>query len=190
MFLSIFFVFHFCFLAITNAAGAGLRFKVRDHNFPFAEYENWDFSSNGTMSFLFQTHKRTALLLYHDNRRNDKGQDYLEVFIDKGNIRFRFNLNFCKQISELIVTGRDFADYKWHYVVITLDFKYVSISVDNTFISKKVHCKQPEFTHEFAKQRRRKWAPIYLGGIHLPLEKMKYSAWSSVTLLHDATTSR
>lgn len=184
MFLSIFCVFHLCFLAVTNAAGAGLRFKVRE-NYPFAEYENWDFTTNGMMSFLFQTHKRTALLLYHDNKRKDRGQDYLDVFIIEGNIRLRFNSEFCMQASELTING-DFSDFKWHYIVITLDFEYVSISVDKTSVSEKIACKTSE---EFTKMRSRRWASIYLGGIPL-LKKPGYDYWSSVTIITEAPLSR
>ncbi|XP_031559742.1 neurexin-3-like isoform X2 [Actinia tenebrosa] len=187
MFLSIFCVVHLCFLALTNAAGAGLRFSL-SRNFPYAEYENWDFTSNGIMSFRFQTHSRTALLLYHDDKRNDRGQDYMDVFIFKGDIRLRFNLGFCQETSELTVLG-DFADYKWHYVVITLYFKYISISVDKTSVSKIVKCKTPEHVGKFAKMRKRRWASVYLGGIPLN-RKWAYEDWSSARIIKDASTSR
>ncbi|KAK3742951.1 hypothetical protein QZH41_014194 [Actinostola sp. cb2023] len=176
-------VFQLCLLGFADAAGAGLQFSGKLDQ--YAEYETWDFSMNGTLSFLFQTHKRSAFLLYQDNRRNDRGQDFLDVFILNGNIRMRLNIGFCSQGSELTVRG-DFSDSKWHYVTISLGYKAVSFSVDKTEKSKAVHCENPE---RFATLRKRRWTAMYLGGIPI-FEKFSSMAWSSPTILREATTSR
>jgi hypothetical protein len=113
----------------------------------------------------------------------------MDVFIYEGNIRMRFSLKFCtQQPSEITVYG-EFSDSQWHYVVITLGFQHVSISVDKTSASETVKCKDPEYIGEFTVLRKRRWTAMYLGGIAV-MKRLGMSLWSSPKIFVDAPSAR
>lgn len=193
LFLLVCCIVQFCFAKFGDAAGAGLQFTGKTDQ--QAEYEPWDFSTrNGTLSFLFQTHKRTGLLLYQDNKRNNRGNDYFDVFIVDGHLRLRFYITFCSgEPEELLIEG-DFSDSQWYEVSLGLTDTSISFSVDKTAKSimstaKVIMCPN---AGRYDHLRKRRWTAIYLGGIDLFSRGALPSIgrWASPSIFNEVGSNR
>lgn len=169
----------FCLLEFTYGLGAGLRFTGKyDQR---AEFEPWDFSTNGSISFLFQTHIRSALLLYQDTK--PRGNDYLDVSINHGVLRLRFYLSFCKKDPENLEIQGQFSDSKWHNVTIGLSFQTISFSVDTTKNYKMIFCQN---VATLRNMRRRRAKTLFLGGLPIWVgENYKRNAWSNPSIVDE-----
>lgn len=168
-------IIQLCLVEFAKGSGAGLHFTGKyDQR---AEFEQWDLSTNGSMSFLFQTHIRSSLLLYQQNKKNG---DYLDVFIYKGALRLRIKLGFCKDFVEKLLIEGDYSDSKWHNVTIGLGFKTISFSVDNNKKPKVVTCRN---IVKFETLRKRRWSTMYLGGIAIN-DNFYRNSWAN-PLIHN-----
>ncbi|XP_070578761.1 neurexin-3-like isoform X4 [Ptychodera flava] len=90
----------------------------------YAQYDMWDATTNGTLSFEFKTAKKEGLLAYMD----DGGQyDFLELKVAEGHVRLRYRIG---EAAQTVMLGDDMNDNNWHSVEVMRDFQKTTLIVD------------------------------------------------------------
>ena len=110
-------------------ASAGLRFSGREIA-SYAEYEPWNWRPNATLQFFFQTasSQEKALVFYQDDR--GRKQQFMDLFLIKGQARFRARVGQNMAEIEQRILEHNFADSKWHKVKVELSDKEIIFSID------------------------------------------------------------
>ncbi|XP_078001036.1 neurexin-3-like [Glandiceps talaboti] len=91
----------------------------------YAQYEMWDATTNGTLSFQFKTSEKEGLLAYMD----DGGQyDFLELKVTEGHVRLRFRIG---DSAQTVMVGDDVNDNTWHTVEVIRNYQKTTLVVDS-----------------------------------------------------------
>ncbi|EDO47422.1 predicted protein [Nematostella vectensis] len=108
--------------------------------YSYTTFEPWNL--HGEVSFVFRTNQSNGLLLYQD----DGMHDFVELFLDNGNVRIKIGIDDC-YIQEKLVQG-SFNDFHWHRVRITREPRNVTFAVDRAWL--KLPC-SPSKGDKFAR---------------------------------------
>lgn len=117
----------------------------------YAVYDVRGWRGPGTLSFLFNTHKSKAFLAYQDDRTYSN----FDLFIDRGNIRARINLDKCPE-KEIVIQG-NFSDSRWHRIRLTRELRHLTLTVDG--------CHSTFVPCDMSSSEREEWYVLYVGGI-------------------------
>ncbi|EDO36109.1 predicted protein [Nematostella vectensis] len=159
-----------CLVFVAQAVPASLRFDSSNKALPYSQYEApWNFTTEGTFSFMFRTNTSKGALLYGEVK---KGNHYLFITLD-GGIALQFYLTFClSYVTQLDIPG-NFYDDQWHEVAVFLGLNEVTLTVDK-ILSASTECKPDIIEKEIAKERGKRWHLMYLGGIPIPSKEWKF----------------
>ncbi|XP_053395317.1 neurexin-1-like isoform X3 [Mercenaria mercenaria] len=91
----------------------------------FSKFESWVPCHNGTITFEFQTHSGSGMLMYIDGGR--KSNDYFELKLINGVLHLTFKLN---NERNMLSAGQNLNNNEWHSVDLIRDGRLTTLKVD------------------------------------------------------------
>lgn len=105
-------------------------FTLEGSQSSYAQFRKWNAAVNATLELEFRTSQANGLIVYTD----DGGTyDFFEMKLVEGAVRLRYNLGGGAQI---ITTGRNLSDNRWHKVEIRRNMDQTSLSVDHVTVTR------------------------------------------------------
>ena len=107
-------------------------YMFKDKGKSYIQFEQWDASERGTMSFKFKTHSPNGLLMYSDNSGSRTSLPSLILLkLEQGKLFVTVQMgseDYRSKRSGAI--GNDLDDLEWHHVLVKRDGRQTTITLD------------------------------------------------------------
>ena len=111
-----------------------------DKSKSYAVYDTWNITRTGQLELNFRTNCRYCLLLYIDNKNEDKtsslanneDENYLELSLTGGKLELTLQA-VSRSYKKTVIIGQNLNDLKWHSLKLQKYIESLMVDVDNDY---------------------------------------------------------